>query len=210
MRRIPVVLALFVGVLFPLGAADTATAAPCTNPKFVTSDENGMWSDGDYVVHNNMWNASGYDVAQTTSVCSYRNWYTTVSADDSTGDRATKTYPNVHKDYHNWQTGAEPLVSSFTSITSTFAAPGCGGAAGIYNVAYDLWLNGVPGNREVMIWTENHGQFPAGSFVEGGFARCRARRGSSTPPSTNSHSDLPAGQRRQADERHPRSFQGLS
>ena len=31
-----------------------------------------------------------------------------------------------------------------------------------YDVAYDLWLNGVP-NDEVMIWTDNHGQYPAGS-----------------------------------------------
>ncbi len=62
MRRIPVVLALFLSVLLPLGAADTAAAAPCTNPQFVTSDENGMWSDGAYIVHNNMWNVSGYDV----------------------------------------------------------------------------------------------------------------------------------------------------
>ena len=85
MRRIPVVLALFVGVLFPLGTADTASAAPCTNPKFVTSDENGMWFDGRYVVHNNMWNVSGYDVTETLAACSHRNWRVTATAGNANG-----------------------------------------------------------------------------------------------------------------------------
>lgn len=38
---------------------------------------------------------------------------------------------------------------------------------GIYNDAYDIWLNGVDtvGSDEVMIWNQNHGQTPAGSVV---------------------------------------------
>ena len=65
-----------------------------------------------------------------------------------------KTYPNVHKDYSG------RTISSFPRLTSSFAATSPG--VGIYDVAYDLWLNGVP-NDEVMIWTDNHGQYPAGS-----------------------------------------------
>ena len=163
MRRIPVVLALFVSVLLPLGAADTATAAPCTNPKFVTSDENGMWSDGAYIVHNNMWNVSGYDVTETLSACSHRNWKVTATADNSNGDGAVKTYPNVHRDFHNWETGAEPRLSSFTRIRSSWAARTP--HVGIYNAAYDIWLNGVPGEHEVMIWTENFKQVPSGELI---------------------------------------------
>ena len=34
-------------------------------------------------------------------------------------------------------------------------------------MGYDLWLNGVP-NDEVMIWTDNHKQYPAGSRFASG------------------------------------------
>ena len=111
MRRLPVLFALIVGLLLPLGAVDTATAAPCTNPKYVTSDTDGMWFDGKYIVHNNMWNASSYDVSQTLAACSYRNWRVTATADNASGDGAVKTYPNVHVDFHNWSTGYVPPAS---------------------------------------------------------------------------------------------------
>ena len=63
-----------VALIFPLSALDAAQASTCGDPEFVTSDPNGMWSDGKYVVHNNMWNISGYDVNETLSACSHRNW----------------------------------------------------------------------------------------------------------------------------------------
>ena len=39
---------------------------------------------------------------------------------------------------------------------------------GIYNVAYDLWINGIatPGCTEIMIWTENFKQVPGGRYVQ--------------------------------------------
>ncbi|MGH3329965.1 MAG: GH12 family glycosyl hydrolase domain-containing protein [Nocardioidaceae bacterium] len=165
MRRILPLLALLSLILAPMapGAAVTTT---CADPAFVTSNPNGMWSNRGYVVHNNMWNASGYNVKETLSACSFKNWYVKATANNSSGDGAVKTYPNVHKDFHNWSTGAEPRLSSFKTIRSTYAA--ASPRVGIYNVAYDIWLNGVPGNREVMIWTDNHNQVPAGSKVAGG------------------------------------------
>lgn len=144
----------------------TAPDSTCTNPQFVTSDPDAGWSDGGYYVHNNMWNASGYDVSQTLAACSYHDWYVTATADDAAGDGAVKTYPNVHKDYHDWGSGAEPRLSSFGSIKSTFAASSP--HVGIYDVAYDIWLNGVPGDNEVMIWTDNYRQVPSGSVVAKG------------------------------------------
>jgi hypothetical protein len=129
-----------------------------------------MYSDGDFIIHNNMWNASGYRVSQTVEACSYRSWNVIATADNSSGDGAVKTYPNVHKDYHNWSTGYEPPLSNYPTLSSTFAATGPN--TGIYNIAYDIWLNGVgnggASNREVMIWTDNQGQRPAGSVVATG------------------------------------------
>jgi hypothetical protein len=125
-----------------------------------------MWSEGGYVVHNNMWNVSGYNVSEKLDACSHKSWNVTATADNSRGDGAVKTYPNVHKDYHDWGSGKEPAWSSFKTLNSTFAAEGSG--TGIYDIAYDIWMNGVPGNREIMIWTENRGQRPAGNLVAQG------------------------------------------
>jgi hypothetical protein len=130
----------------------------CTSPAFTTSNSNGGWSEGGYYVHNNMWNIGKYpSLRETLEACSHASWNVTATADNSSGNGEVKTYPNVHKDF------SAPAWSSFKSMTSTFAAKGPG--VGIYNIAYDIWMNGVPGNREIMIWTENHNQRPAGDIV---------------------------------------------
>lgn len=164
-RLLPV-LALVVAIGGATQPAEAGTARACKNPDFVSSDPDGMWATGHYVVHNNMWNASGYEVAETLRACSAGNWKVTARADDRAGDGAVKTYPNVHRDFHDWSTGHEPRLRSFTSIRSTFASRSP--RVGIYDGAYDIWLNGVPGDREVMIWTDNHRQVPAGSVVKRG------------------------------------------
>lgn len=158
----------------PTQPAPTPTQTPtqtptgqntCTNPSFVTTDPNGMWNNGGYVVHNNMWNVGGYNVSEKLSACAYNSWFVSATADDSKHDGAVKTYPNVHKDFHNWSTGVEPKLSSFSSIKSTYGATSP--HTGVYDVAYDIWLNGVAdnGSTEVMIWTDNQGQTPSGRKV---------------------------------------------
>jgi len=140
--------------------SSTPAGQVCTSPYFTTSNPNGGVSDGGYYVHNNLWNAANYPgTTGTTSVCSYHSWNHTGYA-VNTGDGAVKTYPNVHKDFN------APAISSLTSLTSRWAMTSPG--VGIYDVAYDLWLNGVPGSPEVMVWTENHNQRPAGNVVATG------------------------------------------
>ena len=137
-----------------------STGTACTSPYFTTSDPNGGVTDHGYYVHNNLWNASKYPGTKgTTQVCSYRSWNHVGTASNSSGNGEVKTYPNVHKDYSG------RTISSFSTLKSSFAATAPG--VGIYNVAYDLWLNGVP-NDEVMIWTDNHKQVPAGSRFASG------------------------------------------
>ena len=135
-------------------------SATCTHPSFVTSDQYGMWNQAPYFVYNNMWGVSGYSVSQTISACSYGNWYVTATMNNDNGDGHVKTYPNSHRDWDS-----EPAISSLQSVTSTFAETSPG--TGIYEDAYDIWLNGIAdsGSTEVMIWTENHGQVPSGSQV---------------------------------------------
>lgn len=137
-------------------AADGGGAA-CTSPVFVTSDRNGGWSNGGYFVHNNMWNAAAGLGPETLYACSYHDWYVVSNQTNNAG--AVKTYPNVHKDYD------DVPISSFNIITSSFAETSS--HVGIYNVAYDIWTNGVAtaGSTELMIWTENYNQVPAGTRV---------------------------------------------
>jgi hypothetical protein len=144
-------------------AASTAAggvSATCTHPSFVTSDQYGMWNQAPYFVYNDMWGISGYSVSQTLYACSYSNWYVTATMNNDNGDGHVKTYPNSHRDWDS-----EPAISSLQSVTSTFAETSPG--TGIYEDAYDIWLNGIAdsGSTEVMIWTENHGQVPSGNQV---------------------------------------------
>ena len=104
-----------------------------------------------------MWNANAYSVKQTLYACSHSNWYVVADMNNDSGDGAVKTYPDVQKNF------SEPAISSFHSISSTFAETGPG--TGIYEDAYDIWINGVAssGSTELMIWTDNFHQVPAGS-----------------------------------------------
>jgi len=173
-RALTCALASILGLLtlnlaLDVAGAEAATSArSCRQPHFVTTDPNGMWSKGKYVVHNNMWNIGGYDVSERLEACSPGNWSVRASADNRSGDGAVKTYPNVHRDFHNWATGHEPRISAFHTITTTFAARSP--SSGIYDTAFDIWLNGVAsnGSTELMIWTHNHKQTPSGSVVARG------------------------------------------
>lgn len=141
-----------LAALLPLAAG--RASAECAHPAFTTSDPNGGWSEGGYYVHNNMWNQDYRLGPETLYACSHKDWRVVSNQKNDAG--AVKTYPNVHKDY------ADVPLATFKNLTTTFAA--ASPHVGIYNVAYDIWLNGVasPGSNEVMIWTENFKQVPAG------------------------------------------------
>ncbi len=131
------------------------------DPVFVTSERNGGWSNGGYYVHNNMWNSTKYSpCTESLYACSFDNWHVVARMNNNTGDGAVKTYPNVHKNYDSVP------IDSFNSITSTFAETSP--HVGIYNFAYDIWINGIatPGCTEIMIWNENFNQVPGGSYVQ--------------------------------------------
>ncbi len=147
------------------GAAGQAGTPGCTSPTHVlplnpSNPQDGITLSGFYV-DTDTWNAAKYTVSQTMYVCDYDNWYVVAKMDDSAGDGAVKTYPNVHMDFNS-----APAISSFTSITSTFGH--AGPHVGTYEFAYDMWLNGVAstGSTEVMIWTDNFNQVPSGSVQE--------------------------------------------
>lgn len=140
--------------------AQSCTSAPHVLPLNASNPQDGITLGGFYV-DTDTWNAANYTVTQTMYVCDYDNWYVVAKMDDSAHDGAVKTYPNVHKDFT-----ASPEISSYSVISSSFAH--AGPHVGIYEFAYDIWLNGVAstGSTEVMIWTDNFNQVPSGSVQE--------------------------------------------
>ena len=147
------------------GAAGQPGSRSCTNAPHVlplnpSNPQDGITLGGFYV-DTDTWNAANYQVSQTMYVCDYNNWYVIANMDNASGDGAVKTYPNVHEDF-----GSAPALSSFSAIVSSFAH--AGPHVGIYEFAYDIWLNGVAssGSTEVMIWTDNFNQVPSGSVQE--------------------------------------------
>ena len=151
--------------------SSSPTSQTCINPQYTipfdpNNAQNGV-TIGNYYVTNDTWNASGYSVAQTLYACNYNNWYVTAKMNNNNGDGAVKTYPNVHEDFNS-----SPLISSFHTISSNYAETGP--HVGIYEYAYDMWLNGVADNNstEIMIWNDNYGQTPGGNlrgtFTDGG------------------------------------------
>lgn len=132
-----------------------------TDPMFTTSEPNGGWSNGGYYVHNNMWNSAKYTPCTSTLYAwSPGKWQVVARMNNKTGDGAVKTYPNVHRDY------SSVPIDSFDAITSRFAE--MSPRAGIYNFAYDIWINGIAraGCTEIMIWTENYKQIPGGRYMQ--------------------------------------------
>ncbi|TDD57622.1 hypothetical protein E1263_22965 [Kribbella antibiotica] len=125
----------------------------CTKPGWTTTAKGNQGEGrtyGQYYVHNNMWN--NHNGTYTMAVCNYNSWYEDVTQ-SRPGDNGVQAYPNVHKDYNDF-----PLAK-IQSAKFAATAPSCSGC--IYNVAFDVWINEGFEN-ELMIWTQNSGQTPAG------------------------------------------------
>lgn len=139
-----------------------AGGAGCTHPTYKTSDPRGGFgfpNSAVYFIDNDLWNAANYPgTTGTLHVCGYSQWSAVLVASNSSRDGAVKAYPNVHRDY------SDPPLSSFKVLNVSFAGTAWG--RGIYDVAYDVWLNHY--KIEVMIWTENHDQLPSGQIVASG------------------------------------------
>ena len=139
----------------PTSTTTTPPGGACTNPVWTASGNDDMKQFNGYFVHNNVWNPPSGG-SQKISVCSERSWF--VEAKNFPNDNfEVFSYPNVHRDLPNYPKGV--AVSSFSTVKTTFA--GVPQAKGNFNVAYDIWLNGVGngnGSTELMIWTETRPQ----------------------------------------------------
>jgi hypothetical protein len=145
----------------------SATGRTCASPTVVPMNENNAQtgvSKGKYYVTNDSWNSDGYrDLSQAIYVCNYNSWYAIATMNNDSGDGAVKTSPNVQQTWYPTPT----KLSGWESISSQFSVvpPGVGPNYGIWEFEYDIWLNGLANSKstEIMIWTFNNGQTPAGS-----------------------------------------------
>ena len=115
--------------------APVGRSAPrrCSGPV----DPNGGWSDGGYYVHNNMWNSVEVPVGapRPSTPARTHTWYV-VATRTTTRRRRGQDVPERPQGLRDVP---HQLVQD--SITSTFAATSP--HVGIYNVAYDIWINGI-------------------------------------------------------------------
>lgn len=157
MRRWLAVLAGLVlaaaGVVLATHQA-SASNAPPTHPRFKSSAKFATWDNGGFDVYNNEWNTSEAG-PQTVWANSYHYWGVTSTQANTT---SVKTYPSVQKTY-----SSPRGYSSIKYLWSTFRESMPTRRGFIAEAAYDLWLNNY--SIEVMIWTDNHGQAPAGNRI---------------------------------------------
>jgi hypothetical protein len=154
---VPVVAVLAVGLIGNFMLVESHAASSCgPSGAWKSSAKNGARTDGGYFFDNNEWGAVSGS-SQTIWEKSASSWG--ICSRQPNPPAGIKTYAEEQK------TVNKP-ISSFKSMTNTvsYSVP----SKGTWEVADDLWINGTvdkAGAIEVMIWTYNHYQTPAGTKV---------------------------------------------
>jgi len=85
------------------------------------------------------------------------------------GNRAVLSYPDAQDTITDTSNNPVPF-GDFAGITSTYATQmpsdiGTAGPDDDYEAAYDIWLghDGANYDQEIMVWTDDHNQVPAGN-----------------------------------------------
>ena len=136
----------------PEGVVAPPVSGTCTSPSFSTSDAQGTENtDGgieNWWVNNDAW--SGTHGPQTINACSPSSW-SAISNQPNIGGQV-ETYPDTEYDVGGRDGGTTKPISSFNSITSTFAESNPVGQNDGWDAGYDLWTNGW--SNETMIWNQ--------------------------------------------------------
>jgi len=111
-------------------------------------------------VLQDVWNPTNAYISQKLTAYSAADW--NVVADMAAGNTAVLSYPDTQQ-VMTTASDTSPAITSFASMSSSYqeTLP----TAGDFESAYDIWLGTKGGNwnQEIMIWTDDHGQTPAGS-----------------------------------------------
>lgn len=158
-----VVVALLSAAGIFLGTTPAFATSCVTSDKFgVCFPANGLQLEQ---VNNNVWNWNDSHVSswsQTLTASIATQWYAVANIANSSND--VISYPETSLQFYQ---SSKP-ISSWNNIISSWHAglPGVPQPGDKYEAAYDLWFDAGPGqagSKEVMIWTDNHGQTPGGT-----------------------------------------------
>lgn len=149
-------------------------SAGCASPTKIVEQDGRTFdapgTGGQYYVHNDAWNWQGHSNGQYENLylCNYNNWSV-----DSWGFKSAQgevfMYPSTKWDATSAGCCAgRPLSTWPNTFSGRFAGTtnDVWKTSGSYDVAWDLWLNGVADNNslELMVWTEKAGNAdPAGT-----------------------------------------------
>jgi Glycosyl hydrolase family 12 len=142
----------------PVPSSSSPSASPTGSKSWAwcSSDAFGTFNTSDgFDLYNNEWNSSANPGPQKICGNNGHDWQ--VTSTQRARNTEVLTYPSVQKNYPN------RALSSFTSMTSSYAENMNATAGTDAEAAYDIWINDL--NKEVMFWVDNHGQTPAGSKV---------------------------------------------
>lgn len=169
------IVSLLAAVLLLGGPAVAVAAVPAMAAACTTSaaDGNcGPYSDpgvyqganGSDLVAQDVWNQiPGW--SQTLTASSDSNW--SVSANMPAGNGAVVSYPDTQVTYTLSSGKPDPVSDFGAALNSSWANINPSGSGLDYEYAYDIWLadtsqDSWANDQEIMIWTDNHGQTPAG------------------------------------------------
>lgn len=155
----------------PTTTTTTPPPSPgCTNPEIIQEQDGRTfpYNPGQIYVHNDAWNWQGRSSGQNELLylCNYNNWRVD-SWGFSSDEGEVFMYPSSKLDITGSCCGGRPLSDWPNQVLGRFAGTVSGyGPGSAYNVAWDLWLDGVASGNyvELMIWTQRGGNAnPAGS-----------------------------------------------
>jgi hypothetical protein len=175
MKRRTIWITILIALITTIAGAVIAApahAAPCTTSTALGGcgpyyDDPSIFQSGNGVgnVIQDVWNpVPGWHQALTVN--SMESW--SAVANMPAGNTAVVSYPDTQETYTVATNKPDPMTD-FPGLTSTYSHSDPPAASGQdYEWAYDIWLGDVnktswTNDQEVMVWTDIHGQQPAGT-----------------------------------------------
>jgi hypothetical protein len=155
----PAVLLGLAGLVLPAASVTPANAAATAAARQCSATNGNQCNYGPWDILNNTWGSNpGTYVIHAWSA---RHWNVVANQGNNAG--AVEAYESAQWNYNNVPyPRIKEIVSSFSETMPTGSLSKNGFDA---EAAYDVFLHGSD-TDEVMVWVDNQGQTPAGSFYK--------------------------------------------